>query len=174
MLTAVHQALLHKQLTPPAKERPRVSPLSLHISIRLERTTRTSQGVYPPIHPYDTNAQGRRKASRINKLDRSGNFSIRCSWKPIVGRIRGRSTSTFLRVRLEVRGEKLEKGRMEGGCWLVGGWVEERATLCLRRRDSFLLPSLSPFRRKTFGCLPRDNFLRYVINVYGQPASQGF
>lgn len=59
---------------------------------------------------------------------------------------------------------------MEGGCWLVGGWVEERATLCLRRRDSFLLPSLSPFRRKTFGCLPRDNFLRYVINVYGQPA----
>lgn len=42
------------------KDSPLSVSLSRHISIKAERTARTSR-VYPPIHPWNTNAQRRRK-----------------------------------------------------------------------------------------------------------------
>lgn len=159
------------------------SPLSVSLSLdispsRLKGPHERRESIHLSIRGTQTRREGGRRSqrSRINKLDRSsGNFSIRsrCSWKPIVGRSMGEALQLFFTSsirgseRTDRKAGKRKDGRGFG--WLVGWPEEKRPTLCLRRRDSFLLPSLSPFRRKTFGCLPRDNFLRYVINVYGQP-----
>lgn len=88
------------------------------------------------------------------------------------GSIHGRSTSTFfLRVRLERTDRKAGKRKDGRGIGLLGsaGWRRRGQHCATVGAILFYYASLSPFRRKTFGCLPRDNFLRYVINVYGQP-----
>lgn len=174
--SAVHQALTYS-----TRQRKTLLSLSLSLDIspsRLKGPHERRESIHLSIRGTQTRREGGRRSqrSRINKLDRSsGNFSIRsrCSWKPIVGRSMGEALQLFFTSsirgseRTDRKAGKRKDGRGFG--WLAGWPEEKRPTLCLRRRDSFLLPSLSPFRRKTFGCLPRDNFLRYVINVYGQP-----
>lgn len=152
-------------------------PLSLSLSTYLHQGWKDPHERHESIHLSIRGTETRREVgrrsrrSRINKLDRSsGNFSIRsrCSWKPI----HGRSTSTFfLRVRLERTDRKAGKRKDGRGIGLLGsaGWRRRGQHCATVGAILFYYASLSPFRRKTFGCLPRDNFLRYVINVYGQP-----